>query len=1235
MATLTAKSWGRSASAGSRYRRFRPRLALGYHQDLRSLMQVVTSTGSGQARAVLDTAIAGVDEHQRVLMDFGLAGMDLAPTVRYGATLRVLRDLINQGWTVREDDEGVILDAPGPAAARFDDPEEAKESIRRAFAFARDAQLREHSTMEFVRITEQRGIARLFADGAELATRLSEQGSAGIEPVLELIEPAARDGTTGIWLQDVWRYARHYWSIPYQSTPGRNLFYLIRDAAVPARPLIGIAALGNPVLGLSKRDDHFGWSASGLEQRLSDLDVPTQSRFAGHLVRVLQDGVSSVYADDLDISGDPLAAAAETVKALEDMERRSAAKRLALLDAAGDHRDADYALIRAAQDAVDADDIDLVDWEAVARTALYRRKRAGSLADLYRALGTLRDLGFNDEGGDLRTALAESEGRRAIETALRRIKQDALASNVMELITCGSVTPYRAVLGGKLVALMMTSRQVVADVERRYGQRVSIIASAMAGRPIRRPAQLALITTSSLYEAYGSSQYNRLKLETGKGLLAYRKIARTESFGTVQFSPDTVHALNDVARYADSNRREVNSLFGEGTSPKLRQLRNGLDALGLEASSFLRHNTRRIIYGVSLCANTDDVVLRLSDTPRYLLPPGKTGSAVLVDYWRDRWLSTRINRPDVLEAVRGEKFENFRLSRETERAAAGDAGGTGGYGGVRKLGRRTASPGGYLPAVDTRVAEQPEEHDGDNTFIERLYRSTNSYADRLTPEELEMIHVDLGVDDYLVSQAEAGRQIVVTGNPGDGKTHLIERLRRRLEALGARVITDANACTDAEILRQWEASRSDGKPFVLAINEWPLYVLQRLAAKSGFTPVAEALRQATSARFFVEDKRPGGAAESVVVVDLSLRNLLAANVVDRVIERLTQDRFYAGLSVADPAISNRDALRTPEVRERLVRLLELVATRTGHVTMRQLVGFVAYLITGGQSATDRVRAGQDSLGFVYSNLAFDGGVGPLFDSVRAVLDPADITHPDWDDRLWLGETEATDWLRGVPPGPMTLSESERTAAYQSIKRRFFFEHRNGIDLLELLPDDEREFLQTLRSGQDGTAAIVRDLVLALNRFFEPDCEDTDKDHFQLWQSHRYDVRAPSTFVSFHSLSYQHLRIEPLKLADWVEAWLPHEQVDRRSFALVAQWENNDVAVLEVDRDLFLTLIEAERGLGRSSWSRTATRRITRFVDRIHGSVESDLPIEDIRIRNVDSDLDERFAVQRAPARYQL
>jgi len=1212
----------RSQDASSdRYRRFRPRLVLGYQQDLQSLTEELTAMGAIEAYVVLDSAIANLDERQRTLQSLGLSGMDLAPTVRYGATLRVLRDLVSQGWTIREDDEGVILDAPGRSAVRLDDPEAAKQSIRQSFSFARDAQLREPATLQFIQTAEKRGISRLFTSGTELANRLTSEGVSAVKPELQVISPGARDETTGMPLQDVWRYARHFWSIPYQSTPGRNLFYLIRNAALPGRPLIGIAALGNPVLGLSKRDDHFGWSANGLERRLADLNSRKQRELAAHLIKVLTDAVESTYSLDLGLPGDPLKDAKRTVALLEEIERRSANDRLAVINAAGESRDADYILIRRAQNAADHGNLDSVDWAQVAQTALYRRKRAGTLSDLYRALSNLHSLGFTERGGDLSKALASPEGRRAIETSLRRIKQEALASNVMELITCGAVPPYNGILGGKLVALLMLSRQVVADVEGRYDGRVSIIASAMAGRPVSRPAKLALITTSSLYEAFGSSQYNRLKVDTENGPLSYRKVARTESFGTVQFAPDTVQALNDVVRHAGSNRREVNNLFGEGTSPKFRLIRTGLEALGLDSNSFLRHNSRRIIYGVSLCVNTNDVVLRISERPRYLLPPGTEGTKILANHWRDRWLTSRITRPDILEGLRGQEFEVFRLSRETERLNTGSTGAS-----------RRAGPVGA--SLDTNVVIQPTEND-DHTFIERLYRSANSYADRLTSEELASIHVDLGVDDYLVDQGKAGRQIVVTGNPGDGKTHLIESIRARLEAEGARVITDANACTDEEILNQWRACRDDGKPFVLAINEWPLYVLQRRAAKTEFTPVAEALRQVTSARFYVENHRPEDARENVIVVDLSLRNLLTSNVVERVIHRLTQDRYFVDMNAADPAIANRQALCDPQVRTRIIKLLELVSTRTGHVTMRQLVGFVAYLITGGQSATDRVRAGQDTLGFSYSNFAFEKGVGTLFDAIRDVFDPAEVTHPDWDERLWLGDTNARDWLGKPPPGPMTLNETERNEAYRAIKRRFFFEHKDGLDLLALVPEDEKEFQETLQINNGTTAAVVRDLVLAFNRFFEPNCPVADKERIQLWQSHRYDVRAPSTFVSFQALSYQHLRIEPLKTAAWVNAWLPPEQVDKRSFALVASWEDKDIAVVEIDRDLFLTLIEAERGLGRSSWSRTATRRITRFIDRIHGSIEKEAPIVDIRIRNVETDLDESFSIQRLPARYQL
>ena len=59
-------------------------------------------------------------------------------------------------------------------------------------------------------------------------------------------------------------------------------------------------------------------------------------------------------------------------------------------------------------------------------------------------------------------------------------------------------------------------------------------------------------------------------------------------------------------------------------------------------------------------------------------------------------------------------------------------------------------------------------------------------------------------------------------------------------------------------------------------------------------------------------------------------------------------------------------------------------------------------------------------------------------------------------------------------------------------------------------------------------------------------------------------------------------------------------------------------------------------LGRSSWSRTTTRRITRFIDQLDRSIPVTIDgVEDVRIRNVATDLDEQFSVQRQPSKFQV
>ena len=208
-------------------RRFQPRLALGYHDELNRLVRRLEAMEHDEADRELSLAVESADRRRSKYESLGLTLQDLVPTLQWAAALRILRDLHTQGWTFQTDDEGLLLKAPGTKTSS--DPEVEKETIRRSFAFARSAQLSQPSVMRFVRGLERRGIHTLFADGPDLVDRIRSHGPSAIRPELELIEPFARDPGTGLRLQDIWRYARHFWSIPYQSTPGRNMFYLVRD----------------------------------------------------------------------------------------------------------------------------------------------------------------------------------------------------------------------------------------------------------------------------------------------------------------------------------------------------------------------------------------------------------------------------------------------------------------------------------------------------------------------------------------------------------------------------------------------------------------------------------------------------------------------------------------------------------------------------------------------------------------------------------------------------------------------------------------------------------------------------------------------------------------------------------------------------------------------------------------------------------------------------------------------
>jgi hypothetical protein len=572
------------------------------------------------------------------------------------AAANVLVDLAGQGWAVSVIDAGVAVAPPTGST----DPAIEKLRVRTQELIKRNEQLAEPSVRRFVKFMEQPrlrngvfiSIFNLMRDGRDLARALGEAQQAALKDPSELrsaIDPyvqvvtGERCSETGYKLVDVWRYFRHTWSNQYTSTPGRTMMLLVRDRAAKYHPVIGIAALGSPIVQLAERDDWIGWQPKVF---LDSLEKSPTLRMARWITARLSRAMEELYRDDLVRDGLywPSLWDEPTEPAIERLVKESETRRR-------EH----HRYTRATDFKKTRDANDEAAWRARAETDLFRSKRCRALADLLAIRLALQPhLYPKPSRAGLVGALADPKARRAITAVLRRAKADAVGTEMADLTVCGAVAPYNVVLGGKLVSMLAVSPVVVKAYRQRYRDYASEIASAMAGRPIKRRSNLVFIGTTSLYGS-GASQYNRIRIPPdvlgGSAPIEYRQLGRSKSFGTSHLSSATVRSLVRLAEQSATGAR-VNSIFGEGVNPKLRKIRHGFDLLGWPSDILLQHGRQRIIYGISLVDNLLPYLLDVDKRPDYRFRRSSMGDAASVAvWWMKRWLTPRIQSVDILAAV--------------------------------------------------------------------------------------------------------------------------------------------------------------------------------------------------------------------------------------------------------------------------------------------------------------------------------------------------------------------------------------------------------------------------------------------------------------------------------------------------------------------------------------------------------------------------------------------------------
>jgi hypothetical protein len=168
---------------------------------------------------------------------FSVKGKSAATRVK----LLILRDLLRLNWNI---------DFNGPKIVVTPPESYSKETIKSAMAIKR---------LEIIKQNRSWIDKHIDLGRKNLASGL-EALSSRIEPTIEVCETQAQ--------HNLFRLYRYYWSSPYSDYVGRRIKLLIRDGSLPKRPIIGIAALGSPIIHIPERDDFIGWDVKNRTKNL-------------------------------------------------------------------------------------------------------------------------------------------------------------------------------------------------------------------------------------------------------------------------------------------------------------------------------------------------------------------------------------------------------------------------------------------------------------------------------------------------------------------------------------------------------------------------------------------------------------------------------------------------------------------------------------------------------------------------------------------------------------------------------------------------------------------------------------------------------------------------------------------------------------------------------------------------------------------------------------------------------
>lgn len=389
----------------------------------------------------------------------------------------------------------------------------------------------------------------------------------------------------------------------------------------------------------------------------------------------------------------------------------------------------------------------------------------------------------------------------------------------------------------------------------------------------------------------------------------------------------------------------------------------------------------------------------------------------------------------------------------------------------------------------------------DKEFLADLARG--GFAESLTPPQRRQIHISTDLDDFLEDALEAGRQVVLTGNPGDGKTqHILMCQDTYPETDGYYYLLDASEYSEYEaLLEEWEDAYDAGTPGILAINDGPLYEMAT-TYRDEFFFLPTVYKQLQHQVVYTNNEATNVAFDDIIVIDLNNRRVLTPSIIREAITTFTDFATDGHSHSGRCHIQyNAQKFRDDHIQENIVDFLTQLEKYDEHVTVRDLLNFICYLLTAGLNECQTTYDND----LKYHQLAFDGS-GTIFDLARRQFDTPELVHPFVDSHLWADAEEDANF-------------SDRDDAAETVdplfkqrKRRFLFEDQTmsiGYESRSLYQNLQYDFIN-YRNGvsSEGTK---EELFSMLNGYFEP--ENPRRAQLDLWLSHRYRSKSSLALVS--------------------------------------------------------------------------------------------------------------------------